>query len=245
MVVHYWSNDRNGGPPNDGIPPGWSGPVDDGPPSPPSSQDPPPAASNPTPVFIPYPVATQPSFTAPPPAYYLFPASLGAPPTPPHSAPAPTPAPPYVPPPPSPPPPPYRTAPPSPPSPLRQPAPPSGLPELLSHPLTTIHLVAPGTRPLPYSGAWDPHRSFPFTKHTASPDMPVWKLIKVVRSRDDPEREMGLVEIYEMGNGRWAKGSRIGLSDERALLSLEAVGWGGMRGHERKPVWLCLARSGE
>ncbi|KAL8654290.1 MAG: hypothetical protein Q9210_001603 [Variospora velana] len=48
----------------------------------------------------------------------------------------------------------------------------------------------------------------------------------------------GLMEVHELGEGRWAAGQVVLQGSEQAGKTLREMGWLETRGWEAKPVWL-------
>jgi hypothetical protein len=117
------------------------------------------------------------------------------------------------------------------------------LPTLLLPTMTTIHLINKSTNPQPQDATFQPSTRFRFSFHQAPTNISVLELIDLIRRADDPEREKGIMEIFEVGNGRWAAGRRFSRQDASRNCTLRQVGWGADRGKAkgRKPVWLVFA----
>lgn len=109
--------------------------------------------------------------------------------------------------------------------------------------MTHIHLIAKNTTPQPHSAQWNPASSINFTKHTAPPSITVQDLIDVIRREDDPDRDEGIQEIFEAGDGKWVAGTRYRRGTVRAKETLQSIGWGAERGTKRKPVWLVFGKA--
>lgn len=66
----------------------------------------------------------------------------------------------------------------------------------------------------------------------------VAELIKQLGAPDEEEHRYGVMEVHEMGDGRWATGQTVLLGTEQANKTLREIGWGDTRGFAAKPVWL-------
>ncbi|KAI4168030.1 MAG: hypothetical protein LQ343_006737 [Gyalolechia ehrenbergii] len=69
-------------------------------------------------------------------------------------------------------------------------------------------------------------------------DLGVRELIKQLGAPDEEEERYGVVEMHELGDGRWAAGQTILLGSEYANKTLREIGWAETRGFATKPVWL-------
>ncbi|KAL8944775.1 MAG: hypothetical protein Q9216_000197 [Gyalolechia sp. 2 TL-2023] len=69
-------------------------------------------------------------------------------------------------------------------------------------------------------------------------DLSVRELIKRLGAPDEEEERYGVVEVHELGDGRWALGQTILLGSESANKTLREIGWGETRGFSARPVWL-------
>ncbi|KAI4180794.1 MAG: hypothetical protein L6R41_007017 [Letrouitia leprolyta] len=66
----------------------------------------------------------------------------------------------------------------------------------------------------------------------------VSELIKQLGAPNEEEEPYGVMEVHEMGDGRWATGQTVLLGSEHANKTLKEIGWGETRGFAAKPVWL-------
>ncbi|KAL9012528.1 MAG: hypothetical protein Q9173_002721 [Seirophora scorigena] len=64
-------------------------------------------------------------------------------------------------------------------------------------------------------------------------------------NKDNQQRKKyGLMEVHELGGGRWAAGQVVLRGSERAGKTLREMGWGETRGFAAKPVWLKIHEEG-
>ncbi|KAL9029967.1 MAG: hypothetical protein Q9196_001853 [Gyalolechia fulgens] len=73
-------------------------------------------------------------------------------------------------------------------------------------------------------------------------DLSLRMLIKQLGAPDEEEERYGVVEMHELGDGRWAPGQTILLGSEHANKTLREIGWTETRGFAAKPVWLKIHR---
>ncbi|KAL8718772.1 MAG: hypothetical protein Q9225_004135 [Loekoesia sp. 1 TL-2023] len=66
----------------------------------------------------------------------------------------------------------------------------------------------------------------------------VRELVKQLGAPDEEENKYGVMEVHEVGDGRWAAGQTILLGSEYEKKTLREIGWTETRGFARKPVWL-------
>lgn len=61
---------------------------------------------------------------------------------------------------------------------------------------------------------------------------------------NQPRKKYGLMEVHELGGGRWAAGQVVLRGSDRAGKTLREMGWVETRGFEAKPVWLKIHEEG-
>ncbi|KAK6430791.1 hypothetical protein LTR95_013049 [Oleoguttula sp. CCFEE 5521] len=59
----------------------------------------------------------------------------------------------------------------------------------------------------------------------------------------DDAKEWMMTEVFEQGNGRWAKGTTIPYTSPRAQGTLASMGWTARRGNGLPPVWLTVHKA--
>ena len=83
---------------------------------------------------------------------------------------------------------------------------------------------------------------FGFTVHKVGSSMPMQELISQLGAPDPADGgAKGVVELFELGGGRWVRGSQWRVGDEEAAQPIGKLGWG-ERGTEEKPIWLAFLR---
>ncbi|KAI4260892.1 MAG: hypothetical protein LQ352_000047 [Teloschistes flavicans] len=117
---------------------------------------------------------------------------------------------------------------------LDQPAPSNdGVQLLYSKHHTVFHVI------------WD--RNMELDRPTANPvfeakmfptGLTVKELIQQLGAPDDNDAKYGVMEVHELGDGRWAAGQIILLDSPNAAKPLKEIGWDERRGFSIKPVWI-------
>ena len=102
----------------------------------------------------------------------------------------------------------------------------------------TVHLMRHEHQP------WDnPLARFTFTVHKVPCMMPIKELIRRVGAPGSSDRERGIVECINQGNGHWLKGSVFKLDEDKSKQRMEEVGWNESRGTSREPLWLAVYKA--
>ena len=102
----------------------------------------------------------------------------------------------------------------------------------------TVHLMRNEHQP------WDsPGTVFGFTAHKVPCMMPIKELIRRLGAPGSSDRERGIVECINQGDGRWLKGSVFKLNEDKSDQRMEEVGWNESRGTSREPLWLAVYKA--
>lgn len=97
-----------------------------------------------------------------------------------------------------------------------------------------LHIIAKGTTLAALQGS-----HFQYTMRAVACSTPANELIEMLGGG----RGWQLTEVFEVGAGTWYKGDGIVWGSDRAKQSLEAFGWGKVRGtKDGNPVWVMLER---
>ncbi len=99
---------------------------------------------------------------------------------------------------------------------------------------TTINFVDPPMRPCD-----KPNQEFGWSRHKAPTTLTVKQLIEQLGGIGDAD---GVTEIYELGDGKWAKGMTYKKDGAHKDKKLEEIGWTKRRGGEAAPVFLCAKK---
>lgn len=77
-------------------------------------------------------------------------------------------------------------------------------------------------------------KRFAFRIYTAQDNSTVAELITALGGED----KGSVTQVWEWGEGRWKKGSRMRKDEEKAGRRLRELGWGEAGGRKKAPVWL-------
>lgn len=114
---------------------------------------------------------------------------------------------------------------------------------------TKFHVLCPGYDFRTMQSTVSPQENLHFKVQSCDSDATVQSLIRRLGGLEPPRLTqgvplswVGVEEWHELGNGKFAQGSCIRFTDEKALLTLREVGWGPHRGQAglAKPVWIML-----
>ncbi|OQO11377.1 hypothetical protein B0A48_05633 [Cryoendolithus antarcticus] len=72
---------------------------------------------------------------------------------------------------------------------------------------------------------------------------PAMVIENTIGTSGDAANEWVVTEVFEQGDGRWAKGSTIAYTARRAKDSLAGMGWTARRGGDQPPVWLTVHKA--
>lgn len=103
---------------------------------------------------------------------------------------------------------------------------------------TLIHLVQPGSQP------WlSKKMKFRFQPHKVDRCLTISELIAELKAPGSCDAEKGLVEMIEVGDGCWQRGTIWKKADEKSKKMLREADWTG-RMKDQKPVWLAYWKEG-
>lgn len=101
---------------------------------------------------------------------------------------------------------------------------------------TTINFAEPPARPCNNA---NPHELINWSRHKVPITLTVKQLIEQLGGIRDGD---GVTEIYEQGDGKWAKGMTYKKNGVHKDKMLKEIGWTKRRGEEAPPVFLCCKR---
>jgi hypothetical protein len=101
---------------------------------------------------------------------------------------------------------------------------------------TTINFAEPPARPCDNANS---HELINWSRHKVPTTLTVSQLIEQLGGIGDAD---GVTEIYEQGDGKWAKGMTYTKNGEHEDKMLKEIGWTKRRGDEAPPVFLCCKR---
>ncbi|KAI4280247.1 MAG: hypothetical protein L6R38_004588 [Xanthoria sp. 2 TBL-2021] len=92
---------------------------------------------------------------------------------------------------------------------------------------------------------WDVHMkldtptTFPaFEPRLFPTGLTVAELIRRLGAPTTDDSKFGVMEVHQLGDGRWTAGTTVLLTSDLAKKTLGAIGWGETRGFAAKPVWI-------
>lgn len=103
-----------------------------------------------------------------------------------------------------------------------------------------IHVIDKGGKPWRRPGVQFKYKAF-----WVSIRIKIDELIRQLGVRqgaraEAPNRDFGIVEVHERGDGRWRRGTEYRLGAERTAQTLEDAGWTEHRGQPDTPIWLAM-----